>query len=84
MRFLTRALSLALFAAAGSAAVAEAQREDSFRWYLGAQGGVLLFETPRQTTAGIPTAGVQALIIAKRTGLLISVDEGLGSDEVSS
>lgn len=84
MRLSTRAFTAALFALAAGTATLEAQREDSFRWFLGAQTGVLFFETPAQTRAGIPTAGAQALIIAKRSGLLLSIEEGFGSSEVSS
>ena len=32
----------------------------------------------------IPTFGGQTLIVARRTGLLLSVEEGVGSDETSS
>jgi hypothetical protein len=64
---------------AGTAAAQ--QREDAFKWYLGAQGGVLGFQTPNQSRTWVPTVGGSFLVNAKRTGLLISVDEALGSDE---
>ena len=56
----------------------------NFQWYVGGQGGVTFFKTPTQGRAGIPTFGGHTLIVAKRTGLMLSVDEGVGSDETSS
>jgi hypothetical protein len=70
---------LGLFATPGRAQ----EREDSFKWYLGAQGGVLGFQTPAQTRAWVPSVGGTLLVNARRTGLLISVDEALGSDELT-
>jgi hypothetical protein len=55
-----------------------------FRWYVGGQGGVMVFETPAQTRSGIPSAGGSMVITAKRTALMLSVDEAIGSDEVTS
>ncbi len=83
MALSTRVLSTVALAMLAGGSIAHAQREDSFRWYLGAQGGVFIFETPSQTSTSIPSAGIQALIIAKRTGLLISAEEGIGSNETS-
>jgi hypothetical protein len=60
-----------------------AQDEGQFRWYLGAQGGVFGFGTRVQTRSWIPTVGGSLLVTAKRTGLLIGVDEALGSDELT-
>jgi hypothetical protein len=76
------AMTLALGVATGSAAAAQ-QWDDSFRWYVGGQAGVLGFETPSQTRAWVPTVGGSLLIVAKRTGLLISVDEALGNNELT-
>jgi hypothetical protein len=44
----------------------------------------MLFDTPTQDRTGIPTFGGQTLIVARRTGLLLSVEEGVGSDETSA
>src|SRR5690242_17473702 len=61
-----------------------AQQDDSqFRWYLGAQGGVMGFGTRLQTRSWIPAVGGSLLVTAKRTGLLIGIDEALGSDELT-
>lgn len=65
-------------------APAVAQRsDDSFKWYLGAQAGVLGFETPSQTRGWAPTVGGQLLVMAKRTGLLVAIDEAFGNNEVT-
>ena len=39
----------------------------------------MLFDTPARTRHAIPSFGGQTLIVAKRTGLLISVEEAVGS-----
>ncbi len=83
MAFTTRVLSTVVLAVMVGGGVAQAQREDSYRWYLGVQSGGMFFETPTQTSGGIATVGIQALIVAKRTGLLLSVEEGFGSNESS-
>jgi hypothetical protein len=81
---MTRTLVVGLVALGAATAPVSAQsRDDSFKWYIGGQGGVLGFETPSQTRAWVPTVGAALLVHAKRTGLLVSVDEALGSDELS-
>ena len=75
-------VALALGVTGWSAAAAQ-QKDDSFKWYVGWQGGVLGFETPSQTQAWVPTVGGQLLVVAKRTGLLVSVDEAFGNQEVT-
>jgi len=57
---------------------------ESFRWYIGGQGGVTIFETPTQTNGAIPTFGGHLLVTAKRTGLLFSVEEGFKSNQTTS
>ena len=77
-----RALSVAVLGVGLTVARANAQQwDDSFKWYIGAQGGVLGFETPTQTRSWIPTGGGHLFVMAKRTGLLVSVDQAFGSDE---
>ena len=56
----------------------------NFQWYVGGQAGVMFFDTPTQDRTGIPSFGGQTLIVARRTGLLLSVEEGVGSDETSA
>lgn len=57
---------------------------ESFKWYIGGQGGVTVFETPTQTNGAIPTIGAHLLITAKRTGLLLSIEEGFKNNQSSS
>jgi len=75
------ALTLCLGAASVSA---QGPVQGDFQWYIGGQAGVLVFRTPSQTRGGIFTAGGHTLITARRTGLLLSVEEGIGSDEQSA
>lgn len=84
MRVSFGALAAALTLAA-SAASLEAQqlRDDSYTWYIAPQGGVLFFETQTQTRSGIPTFGAQAMIIGKRGGLMLSIEEAFGDQETS-
>ena len=59
---------------------AQAPGNGNFQWYVGGQGGVTFFKTPTQGRTGIPTFGGHTLIVAKRTGLMLSVDEAVGSE----
>lgn len=73
----SRALTLAGLGLVLASAQAQAQQwDESFKWYIGAQGGVLGYETPTQTRSWIPSAGGHLFVMARRTGLLISVDQG--------
>ncbi len=84
MKMFTRlAMTAALVTLISSAAAAQTGGRNPFSWYLGAHGGVIMFETPRQETGAIPTLGGNLLITARRTALLLSVEEGIGNDEVS-
>jgi hypothetical protein len=86
MRMLTRGIPVAALALSLGALPAAAQEpgNGNFQWYVGAQGGVMLFDTPAQDREAMPTFGGQTLIVARRTGLLLSVEEGVGDDEQSS
>ena len=83
MRKVTLSIPVVVLALCLTAAQLPAQEpgNGNFQWYIGGHGGVLNFETieGRQT---VPTGGAHMLIVARRTGLLLSVDEGLGSNEV--
>lgn len=57
---------------------------ETFKWYVGGQAGVTVFETPAQTRGGIFTAGGNLLVTAKRTGLLLSIEEGIKKNQVSA
>jgi hypothetical protein len=86
MRMLGRTamvLGLACLSQAPSLAAQSIIGFDSFKWYIGGQAGVTIFETPSQTRGGIFTAGGHFLVTARRTGLLIEVLEGFKQDQVS-
>lgn len=78
------ALMVALSAAPLAAQSSTGERSDSWQWYLGPQGGVMLFETPTQSRAGIPVVGGHLLVVARRAGLMLSYEEAIGSDETSA
>ncbi|HEX5385169.1 MAG TPA: hypothetical protein VFW66_00565 [Gemmatimonadales bacterium] len=79
----TPAAALILCLGAGTLA-AQAPVQGDFQWYIGANAGVLVFRTPAQTRGGMFSAGGHTLITAKRTGLLLSIEEGIGSSEQSA
>ncbi|HEV8598038.1 MAG TPA: hypothetical protein VGQ69_01610 [Gemmatimonadales bacterium] len=72
--------SQAQSARSASAAVAKV-RDDRFKWFFGAEGGALLFETQSQTQSGVPAAGAHLAVISRRAGMMIGVDEAFGSNE---
>jgi hypothetical protein len=88
MSGLVRSITAGVLALGLGASVLAAQEKPrgsgDFRWYLGAQGGVYNFETTAQTRGWLPTGGLHALVIARRTGLLVQADEVFGSDEVGA
>lgn len=59
-------------------------RDNRFKWFFGAEGGAMFFETQSQTTSGIPAAGAHIAIVARRAGLMLGVDEAFGSKEPSA
>jgi hypothetical protein len=86
MRMLIRSIpAAALLLGLGTADLAAQQPGNgNFQWYVGGQGGAMFFKTPTQGRSGIPTFGGQALIVARRTGLMLSFEEGVGSNETSA
>jgi hypothetical protein len=85
MRIPARALGLALALLPALAGAGAAQSSaDAFKWYFGGQAGVTVFETPTQTQGGLPSFGVNALIMSRRVGLLMSYDGAFGNDESSA
>lgn len=78
--FALSALATALVAFPGTAT---AQRGDSFSWKLGIQGGSMIFQTRTQDSEVIPSAGAHFLIMSRRAGLMVGLDEGFGSDQRS-
>jgi hypothetical protein len=83
MRILKQSLALVALGSllvVGSAAAQQAGTSP-FKWYVGAHGGVTSFRTNAGGRELMPVGGGHILITAKRTGLLLSVDQGFGSDE---
>jgi hypothetical protein len=82
MRKVTLSIPVAVLALCLGAAQLSAQQPGSgnFQWYIGGQGGIINFETMdgRQT---VPLGGAHLLVTARRTGLLLSVEQGFGSNE---
>jgi hypothetical protein len=96
MRIRSRILPLLSLAVAIATLPAQAQEARSeradvpkvhdqrFKWFFGAGGGAMFFETQSRTRTGIPTAGAHIAIVARRAGLMLGVDEAFGSDESSA
>ena len=85
MRMVTLSIPVALALCVGSANLsAQEPGNGNFQWYVGAHGGAMVFRTPSQTRGGMPMAGGHLMIVSRRTGLMLSVEEGFGSTEVSS
>lgn len=82
MRKVTLSIPVAVLALCLGAAQLPAQQPGSghFQWFAGGQGGIINFETieGHQT---VPLGGAQLLITGRRTGLLLSVEQGFGSNE---
>lgn len=85
MKLLIRLATAAVLIMLASTSTLNAQGgRNPFSWYIGGNGGVLVFETPRQERGGMPMAGANLLVTAKRTALLVSVEEGFGDNELTS
>ncbi|HEU5171234.1 MAG TPA: hypothetical protein VFU46_11890 [Gemmatimonadales bacterium] len=86
MSMLSRSFAVAVLtlAVGGTSLAAQAPVQGDFQWYVGGQAGVLVFRTPSQTRGGNFAAGAHTLITARRTGLLLSVEEAIGDSTVSS
>lgn len=85
MKLYRRALALSALVTAWVMipATAQAQRGDSFSWKLGVQGGSFIVQTRTQDSEVLPSAGAHFLIMSRRGGLMVGVDEGFGSDQRS-
>jgi hypothetical protein len=62
---------------------AAAQRRDSFTWSIGLNAGPMIFETQTQDSEVVPSFGAHFLIMSRRGGLMVGIDEAFGSDEES-
>ncbi len=85
MRMVTRIFPVVALALGLGAAQLSAQEPGggTFQWYIGGQGGVMNFKASAQDRDNIPMAGGHLLVVAKRTGLLLSVEQGFGSDQLA-
>jgi hypothetical protein len=81
MRILKQSLTLLALGSLLAGSAAEAQvggGTGTFKWYVGGQGGITSFRSPITGREYVPVGGGHLLITAKRTGLLISVEQGFG------
>lgn len=81
MRFSSHLVIGAVALAAALPGTAVAQRSDSYTWMLGLEAGAMAFQTRVQDTKVVPSVGAHLLIMAHRGGLLVGVDEGIGTNE---
>lgn len=86
MRKVTLSIPVVALALCLGAAELPAQQpgNSTFRWYVGGHGGILNFETPIEGRETFPLGGAHLLVTARRTGLMLSVEQGFGSDEPSA
>jgi hypothetical protein len=80
MRMVTRIIPLAALVLGLGAHQLSAQQpgNGAFQWYFGGQGGVMNFESPVEGHKTEPMGGVHLLVTARRTGLLLSVEQNFG------
>ena len=85
MRKVTLSIPVAVLALCLGAAQLPAQQSGSnkFQWYVGGQGGITSFRSPITGREFLPMGGGHILITARRTGLLLSVDQGFGSTQTT-
>ena len=85
MRKVTLSIPVAVLALCLGAAQLPAQQSGSnkFQWYVGGQGGITSFRSPITGREFLPMGGGHILITARRTGLLLSVDQAFGSTQTT-
>lgn len=83
MRKVTRSIPVVLALCLGAANLSAQQPGNgTFQWYVGGHGGILNFETSAQGRSTVPLGGAHLLVTARRTGLLLSIEQGFGSNEL--
>jgi hypothetical protein len=80
MRVVTLVPVAALALCLGTARLtAQQPGNGAFQWYVGGHGGIINFDTPAAGRQTDPLGGAHLLITARRTGLLLSVEQSFGS-----
>jgi hypothetical protein len=84
MRVVTLVPAVALALCLGTARLtAQQPGNGAFQWYIGGQGGIINFNTPAEGHKTDPLGGAHLLITARRTGLLLSVEQSFGSPKAA-
>jgi hypothetical protein len=85
MRVVTLSIRVAALALCLGTAQLTAQQpgNGTFQWYVGGHGGIINFETPAEGRQTQPLGGAHLLITARRTGLLLSVEQSFGSSKAA-
>jgi hypothetical protein len=84
MRMVILSIPVALALCLGAAQLsAQEPGNSTFQWYVGGHGGIINFETPLEGRETKPMGGAHLLITARRTGLLLSVEQSFGSSSSS-
>lgn len=84
MSVLRRSVAAAAVALAFAVTEASAQvvpHPKDWQWTIGGQGGMMFVGTGNGEDAELPVAGVQTVIRARRTALMLSVQQGFGDNE---
>jgi hypothetical protein len=80
MRVVTLVPVAALALCLGTAQLtAQQPGNGAFQWYVGGHGGIINFNTPAAGHQTEPLGGAHLLITARRTGLMLSVEQSFGS-----
>jgi hypothetical protein len=81
MRVVTLSIPVAALALCLGTAQLTAQQpgNGTFQWYVGGHGGIINYDTPVQGRQTQPLGGAHLLITARRTGLMLSVEQSFGS-----
>ena len=83
MRMVTLSIPVALALCVGAAQLSAQQPGNgAFQWYVGGHGGIMNFETFEGNQVR-PLGGAHLLVTARRTGLLLSVEQTIGSSSGS-
>ena len=85
MRVVTLVPVAALALCLGTAQLtAQQPGNGTFQWYVGGHGGIINFNTPTEGHKTEPLGGAHLLITARRTGLMLSVEQSFGSARPAS